>query len=111
MRMVRTSFDRQDTRRERRYQAPIFDVMVGSRRFRSVNWSMSGILLDGPYPDTMIGGHVAGSLKTPSSPQALRFAAELVRTDPETGVSALRFEDIGSDGVDFLDRAIARRLH
>ena len=98
-------------RRERRYLSPIFDITVGSRRFRSVNWSMSGILLDGPCRGGAIGSRVEGALALPGGRQVLPFAAEIVRTDAETGANALRFENIGAEGVEFLDRAIAHRLH
>ncbi|MBV8889981.1 MAG: PilZ domain-containing protein [Alphaproteobacteria bacterium] len=111
MRMVRTSFDRMDMRRERRYLSPVFEVTVAGRRFRSINWSMSGLLLDGRCRGAAIGAVVDGALAVPGSTQTLSFSAELVRQDPETGASALRFEDIGPAGVDFLDRAVAHRLH
>ena len=111
MRVVRTSFDRQDMRRERRYQVPIFEVTVGDRTFHTVNWSMGGLLLDGPCRGIALGTRVFCSLAMPGSPQVLHFAAEIVRTDPDTGASALRFEDIGTEEVEFLDRAVAHRLH
>jgi len=111
MRMVRTSFDRMDMRRERRYLSPIFEVTVGSRRFRSVNWSMSGVLLDGPCHGARLGSRVSGSLALPGSTRTLPFSGEIVRTDADTGANAVRFDEIGTDGVDFLDRAIAHRFH
>ncbi|HZT88809.1 MAG TPA: PilZ domain-containing protein [Stellaceae bacterium] len=111
MRVVRTTFDRQDMRRERRYLSPTFEVIVGNERFHTVNWSMGGVLLDGPCRGAALGTHVDCVLALPGSAQVLRLTAEIVRTDPDTGASALRFDDIGIDEVDFLDRAVAHRLH
>jgi PilZ domain len=111
MRVVRTTFDRRDMRRERRYLVPTFEVTIGNRQFHTVNWSMSGFLLDGPCRGMPLGARVDCSLGMPGSPHALHFAAEIVRTDPATGASALRFEEIGVEEVDFLDRAVAHRLH
>ena len=111
MRVVRTTFDRRDMRRERRYLVPIFEVTVGNRRFRTVNWSMGGILLDGACAGVALGKSVDCSLAVPGSAQVLHFIAEIVRADPDTGASALRFEEIGVEEVDFLDRAVAHRLH
>ena len=111
MQVVRTSFDRMDMRRERRYLTPVFEVTVAGRQFRSVNWSMSGLLLDGPCRGKAIGSRVEAALAVSGSSRMLSFFAELVRQDPQTGASALRFENIGTVGVDFLDRAVAHRLH
>jgi PilZ domain len=111
MRVTRTTFDRRDMRRERRYLVPTFEVTIGDRQFHTVNWSMGGLLLDGPCSGMALGKRVDCSLALPGSPQVLYFTAEIVRSDPDTGASALRFEDIGAEEVDFLDRAVAHRLH
>jgi hypothetical protein len=51
------------------------------------------------------------SLAMPGSADVLHFTAEIVRIDLETGGSALRFDEIGTEEVEFLDRAVAHRLH
>jgi len=112
MRVIRTNFARQEARRDRRYPIAVFEVVIGDTPFRLLNWSMTGLLLEGLCPGTEAGQRVAGKIRMPGSPPCeLAFAASVVRTDPESGRIAIRFDEMGHEGIDFLDRAIARRLH
>jgi hypothetical protein len=111
MRVLRTNFDRSEMRRDRRYAAPVFDVEIGGGRFRSINWSLGGLLLDGLIEGAEASGRVRGTLGVAGGRETLRFAAAVVRRDPATNQSALHFHEIGERGIDFLDSAAARRLH
>jgi hypothetical protein len=107
---VKTTFDRLEARRDRRYPVPRLVVTIGSESYHSINWSMGGLLIEIPAGSHW-GEHVAGTLGMPGQDKAIAFQAAVVRTNPETGTLALRFEGIGLEAVDFLDRAVARRLH
>jgi hypothetical protein len=111
MRVVRTNFDRSEMRRDRRYAAPVFDVEIGGGRFRSINWSLGGLLLDGLVDNAGASGRVRGTLGLAGGRETMRFDAAIVRRDPASGQSALHFHEIGERGIDFLDGAAARRLH
>ncbi len=111
MRVLRTNFDRTEMRRDRRYPIPVFDIMIGGTRFRSINWSLGGLLLDGACEGAAGGARVRGVLTLTGTGEAFSFGAAVVRSDAEAGRCALHFQDIGSAGIDFLDRAVAHRLH
>jgi hypothetical protein len=107
---VKTTFDRFESRRDRRYPVPCLVVTIGTQSYRSINWSMGGLLLEVPQQSCW-GDHVEGTLGMPGQDKAIAFQAEVVRADPEAGTLALRFAPIDAKAVDFLDRAVARRLH
>jgi hypothetical protein len=96
-------------RRDRRYETPVFEVSVCDRSFHSINWSLTGLLLDGCWPDASSGERVQGVLRLPARAEVLEFEGSVVRVD-RAGHAAIRLHNIGTEGVDFFDRALARRL-
>jgi hypothetical protein len=111
MSITANKLDRAELRRTRRYQTPTFEVIVECELFRSVDWSIGGVHLDGICEGVPIGSAVEGWIALPESPQAFSFSGEILRTDLATGNTVLRFDEIEPETVDFLDRSVAWRLH
>jgi hypothetical protein len=111
MSLARYKLDRTELRRSRRYMTPIFDVIVECELFRSVDWSAGGINLEGLCEGVPIGGAVEGWIALPGTPLGAAFSGEILRTNAATGNTVVRFDDIEPEGIDLLDRAVARRLH
>jgi hypothetical protein len=107
---VRTSFDREEKRRDRRHPLPTMVVTVDGVEYRSVNWSFGGILLGGFARPIAVGDTIKGSLHFPDLPDAAPFAAEVVRRDEAAQEIAARFRELSERGFNLLDRAVARRL-
>ncbi|MBV9523591.1 MAG: hypothetical protein JO010_12395, partial [Alphaproteobacteria bacterium] len=47
MKVIRTSFDRREERRDRRYPLPPLLVELGGVEHATVNWSLGGFLVSG----------------------------------------------------------------
>ena len=99
---------RTEQRRERRYSLPVLEIAVGGERFRAVNWSMSGALLYGIC--AVVGARVRGEMAVPGSREGLPFAATVVRTDLDTGNSAICFENCHTERIDFEEHRCAAAL-
>ncbi len=80
-----------DARQDRRYLIPVLEVAIGEWRFQSINWSMGGMLLDGIAED--IGLRVRGTYALSGSRETMPFVGTVVRVDPESGYSAICFDD------------------
>jgi hypothetical protein len=109
MRILRTNFDRAEMRREHRHPLPVFEVTIDGERFRSLNWSLGGVLVEGFYRRE--GSRVNGAIGLPGTRAVMLFSAAVVRADFDAAQCALQFDKLGETGVDFLDRAVARHLH
>jgi len=103
--------DRAELRRQRRYMSPVFEVIVECELFRSLDWSAGGVHLDGLCEGAIEGTPVEGWIALPDSPKSYAFSGEVLRTDPTTGTTVLRFDDIEDETIEFLDQSVARRLH
>ncbi len=99
---------RSELRRERRYALPVLEIVIGDERFRAINWSMRGALLYGICE--AVGVRVRGEMGVPGSSEAVPFAATVVRADLETGNSAICFEDVRTERIEFGDPAVAAPL-
>jgi hypothetical protein len=88
-----------ERRRERRYALPALEVVIGSERFRAVNWSMTGALIYGLCD--LAGARVRGEVGVPGSCEAMPFAATVVRADLATGNTAICFEDCRTERIEF----------
>lgn len=98
-----------EARRDCRYSVPVLEVAIGEWRFRSINWSMGGLLLDGICKD--IGGSVRGTIAVSGSREAMPFVATVVRVDPELGSCAICFEHPRAARFERDDNPFAERLH
>jgi hypothetical protein len=108
MHLARKSSGGIDLRRDRRYALPAVEVVIGDERFRAINWSMRGALLYGICE--AVGVRVRGEMGVPGSSQAVPFAATVVRSDFNTGNSAICFEDCRTDRIEFHAHACAAAL-
>src|ERR1700676_2849648 len=92
--------DRSELRQDNRRPVPIFEVIVECELFRSVDWSMGGILLDGVCEGAKIGTPVEGWIALPEAKQAFAFSGRILRTDPSSGNTIVRFDEIEADTAD-----------
>jgi len=111
MSSIATKLDRAEQRKDRRRVIPVFDVVVECEVFRSVDWSGGGVHLDGVCEGVKVGTPVEGWLTVSETRSAFAFTGWVLRTDPTTGNTVLRFDEIEAGTVDFLDRAAAAHLH
>jgi len=108
MPIVPKSCAKTEQRRERRYLLPALEILIGDERFRAINWSMNGALLFGICE--AVGARVRGEMGVPGSSEGMPFAATVVRADLDSGNSAICFEDIRTERVEFHDHACAAPL-
>jgi len=99
---------RTEQRRDRRYDLPMLEVVIGDERFHAINWSMRGALLYGICD--VVGMRVRGGIGIPGSSEAVPFAATVVRADLNTGNSAICFEDCRTDRIEFHEHTGAAPL-
>ncbi|MGE5270305.1 MAG: hypothetical protein ACM3JG_11600 [Thiohalocapsa sp.] len=105
---ARTGVIRTELRRDDRYAWPALEVVIGEERFFTINWSMRGALLYG-ICDT-IGTRIRGEIGVPGGSEGLPFAATVIRTDLDSGNSAICFEDCRTERIEFHDYACAAAL-
>ena len=111
MKIVKTSFDRQEDRRDRRYPMPPLAVLIEDVEYTAVNWSLGGFLISGFAGQLKPGATLLGRLRPGDSEALLRFSGSVVRVDdPEPGFLAVQFTELGENGIEILDRLIARRM-
>jgi hypothetical protein len=103
--------DRAELRRDRRYIHPVFDVIVECELFHSMNWSIGGVQLDGVCEGADVGAVVDGWIALPETTQAFAFSGRILRNDPATGNTVLRFDEIEAEAAGFFDHAAISRLH
>jgi hypothetical protein len=99
MRTVKNIKAGAEQRRDHRYDLPMLEVVIGNERFHAINWSMRGALLYGICE--VVGMRVRGEMGIPGSSEAMPFTANVVRTDLNTGNSAICFEDCRTDRIEF----------
>jgi hypothetical protein len=106
-----TKLDRAESRRDRRYLTPNFDIIVECELFHSIDWSVGGVHLDGLCQGVRVGAPVDGWIGLPDTSQAFAFSGRVLRTDALTGYTVVGFDELDPEVAGFLDRAVARRLH
>ena len=109
-RIVRTSFDRLEFRRDRRYPVPPILVRIQSRDYKSVNWSLGGFRIDARDLGLVVGDGIAGSLHMIDIDHTCDFTAEIVWADREEGEVGARFVEIAPDCLVALDRLLSQWL-
>lgn len=107
LKTIRTNFDRQEARRDRRYPLPAITVTLGSSAFATGNWSLGGFMLPAEA-GFALGATVAGDVALTEPSQSHAFTAEVVRCDP-AGIG-FRFVEPSMALIGALDRAIAGRM-
>jgi hypothetical protein len=109
MQSPRPWIDRTELRRDRRYLLPALDVTIGEGKYRAINWSMGGLLLDGVCHD--IGSRVRGSFVLFGSSELTPFAATVLRIDPQYGSCAIVFDDPALDYPEPDENPFGEMLH
>jgi hypothetical protein len=108
MRISRTNFDRQESRRDRRYSLPPLTVAIGDQEYATDNWSLGGFQLTADLP-LGVGAVVTGTFQLDRS-DGFEFTAQVVRKDEPVGTLGFRFEQLTPQALTKLDRVLARRL-
>lgn len=108
---IATKLDRAELRRDRRYPTPIFEVIVECELFRSLDWSVGGVHLDGICEGVPVGAAVDGWIALPETPQAFSFSGQVLRTNSATGNTVVRFDEIEVEVAGLFDQAAISRLH
>jgi hypothetical protein len=111
MSIIASKLDRAESRRQRRYVTPVFQVIVECELFHSLDVSAGGVHLDGVCEGIPVGAAVDGWLALPGLPQGLDFSGEILRADGVTGNTVVRFDEIEPEIAKFLDLVAAGRLH
>jgi hypothetical protein len=97
-----------ELRRDRRYAVPALELVIGDEHFRAINWSMQGALLYGICE--AVGTRVRGEMGVPGTSEGIPFAATVVRSDLDTGNSAICFEDGRTERIEFHQHACGAPL-
>jgi hypothetical protein len=109
MQRTRTSYDKPDARRDRRYPIPMLRLKIGDTEYGSGNWSLGGFMLLDYAAPVRPGAILEGELRFEGTHSA-RFVAEVMRVGPADGEIGARFRELGDAAFDLLDRALIRRL-
>src|SRR5882672_11228440 len=97
-----------EARREQRHTLPVMEVVIGHERYRSINWSMQGALLDGICE--LVGTRLRGVMGVAGSRDAIPFTATVIRIDAATGNCAICFEDCRTEQLEFAPHHLAWQL-
>jgi hypothetical protein len=109
MQRTRTSFDRAEARRDRRYPMPALFVTIGGHEHITANWSLGGFMLVDYAQPVEPGAVLEGEIRfdgTRSAP----FKAEVMRVGPASGEIGARFRELADAAFDLLDRGVSRKL-
>ena len=110
MRYIRTSFDRADERRDRRYPLPPLTVTVDGKAYTTLNWSLGGFLLGDWTIPTTAADVLSGMLQVEKDGPRFGFTVEVVRWNSDSSSLAAKFVEIEPGAIDHLDRSLARRF-
>jgi hypothetical protein len=109
LRTIRTTLDRHEMRRDRRYPLPPVTVSFVDGDYTTVNWSLGGFLLLGG-PAVEIGVKLRATLSTLRRQESFAVTVEAVRHDGAASGVAFRFVEPSAQMVAVLDHLIADRL-
>ncbi len=106
-----------ESRRDQRLLLPRFRVIVDGCVLSAINWSLSGLLLQGTAPQALIlnmpvAGLIAGENR--HGPASQQFAARVARLTKSPDGLAITFDaadsDAGARVVDFLEDCLLSHL-
>ncbi len=111
MKTIRTTFDRHNARRDRRYPLPALVVTIEGGEYTTVNWSLGGFLITGFERKIPAGKPITGKLALADQAIGFEFTAKVVRIgEPVPDQLAVKFTELGEHGMSVLERIITRRL-
>lgn len=108
LKTIRTNFDIDEKRRDRRYPLPVV-VSLGGIDYTTVNWSLGGFLI-ADAPNLRVGGMFRGRLRLAHLTRTYDFTAQVLRRDREAGTLAFCFVECSPPMLAALDRALAERM-
>lgn len=107
--LIRTNFDRDEHRRDRRYVLPPITVTIAGQQHAVVDWSLGGFQPVGELP-VVLGQQLDGTLSIADNDAVYPFTAEAVRHDETTNGFGFRFIEPSPLLIEALDRALRQRL-
>ena len=94
MKIIRTSFDRHEERRDRRYPVPPLFIRIAGAEYTTANWSLGGFLIKGFSGSLEVDAPVAGEMRFVDQVNAFPFIGRVVRLgEPEPGELAVEFTE------------------
>ncbi len=105
---VRTTFERVESRRDRRYSAPTIVLRIAEHDYPAINWSLRGILIRAADLALAVGDEFEGTLHLPGTKATYAFSAEVVWTDRDEGKVGAKFTNLAPLAVTALDRLVAQ---
>lgn len=107
--LIRTNFDRDEQRRDRRYVLPAITVTIAGQEYAVADWSLGGFQPIGELP-VVIGQQVDGTVSIEGKDGAYAFTAEAVRHDEVRHGFGFRFINPSPTLIAALDHALMERL-
>ena len=108
LKLIRTNFDRHESRRDRRYALPAITVTIAGTDYAIRDWSLGGFQpVDGP--DVAVGSQIAGVMRIADRDEACAFTAEAVRGSNDEESVGFHFVEPSAALVAALDRALIAR--
>lgn len=92
-----------EKRRDKRQLSPALEVSLEGGRYRTVDWSLGGVLLSDYFGPLAPGDQVAGSVQVLTDMTSHPFKAVVVRRDSATGQLALSFTEISNRAFALLE--------
>lgn len=83
-------------------------VMKLSITHRTINWSLTGMLVDHYYGDLKSNDTFRGMIRTDKGQQAGVFAAQVVRNNQERRTLAMKFTSLSNETFELLEDAIKK---
>jgi hypothetical protein len=106
LKTIRTNFDREELRRDRRYPMPLITVSLAGLDYATANWSLGGFRLENG-PQFSAGEAIAGLIRLADASE-YPFTAAAVRSDADG--AGFQFTELSLALVGALDRVASGRL-
>jgi hypothetical protein len=107
---TRTSYDKGDNRRDKRYPLPALVVILSGQEYRTRNWSLGGLRLSGVPKSLNVGDEFNGEFRLAEGAERAPFRGDLVWVDARSREFGVRFLELGMHAIELLDGALARRF-
>ncbi len=107
--LIRTNFDRHETRRDRRYVSPRITVCIAGIDHMIHDWSLGGFQACNGL-SLPRGSQISGSVRIAGNVATYPFAAEAVRSDAQRQAVGFRFVDVSPSLWRALERAVVARM-
>src|ERR687886_433964 len=102
MTRTRTSFDKGDHRRDRRYPLPALVVILDGEEFPTLDWSLGGLRLSGAPASLKVGDEFYGEFRVADEGGKASFRGDVIRIDPQGREFAIRFLELGLHAIELL---------